>query len=56
MHLRKPQDSIMNAIDDKCINYLKHKRKRYAIVTPLELITSIWEMHNNIDDVDQTFN
>ena len=47
---------VLNSIDEKNIQSLKHEFTRYAKVTPLQLMTYIWDTYGAIDDADQTLN
>ena len=47
---------ILNSIDEKYIKTKKHPQTRFAKVTPLELMTFIWDTYGGIDDADQTLN
>ena len=45
--------AILNSID---IKSLKNEFTRFAKVTPLELMTYIWNTYGTIDDADQSLN
>ena len=47
---------ILNSIDDKYIKTLKNEHTRYAKVSPLALMTHIWDTYGTVDDADQTQN
>ena len=45
-----------NSIDEKYIKSKKHASTRFAKVSPLDLMTYIWDTYGGIDDADQTMN
>ena len=47
---------ILNSIDETYIKSLKQDHTKYSQVSPLELMTYIWETYGAIDDADQTKN
>ena len=47
---------ILNSIDEKYIKSKKHASTRFAKVSPLDLMTYIWDTYGGIDDADQTMN
>ena len=47
---------ILNSIDEKYIKAKKDPSTRYAKVSPLDLMTYIWDTYGGIDDADQTLN
>jgi hypothetical protein len=47
---------IITNVDDQYINKLKNEITEYATVTPLELMTHLWEKYGEIDESDRTEN
>ena len=47
---------ILQSIDNKYINELEDDNTGYANVTPLKLMTHIWDNYATIDDADHTIN
>ena len=47
---------ILNSIDEKYIKAKKNPSTRFAKVSPLDLMTYIWDIYGGIDDADQTLN
>ena len=47
---------ILNAIDEKYIQPLKHEISSYANVKLYDLLTYIWKTYGKIDDADHTLN
>ena len=47
---------ILNSVDNKYICKLEHEDTGYARVTPLELMTHLWDSYGTIDDADHTKN
>lgn len=50
------KNQILNSVADKYICHLKHTITRYAMVTPLQLLTHLWTTYGTIDQSDQTAN
>ena len=47
---------ILNSIEDKYINELEDDNTGYTDVSPLKLMTHIWDNYATIDDADHTIN
>ena len=47
---------ILNSIDEKYIKSKKHASTRFAKVSPLDLMTYIWDTYGGIVDANQTMN
>ena len=47
---------IINAVDDQYISAKKHPITQYAQVTPLELLTHLWDTYGTIDEADNRAN
>ena len=50
------KNQIINAVDDKYISAKKNPVTLYAKVTPLTLLTHLWDTYGTIDQADQTAN
>jgi hypothetical protein len=50
------KNQIINSVDDKYISAQKHAVTLYAKVTPLMLLTHLWDTYGSIDQADQTAN
>ena len=47
---------ILQSIADKCINELEDGHTGCALVSPLKLMTHIWDNYATIDDADHAIN
>ena len=47
---------ILQSIEDKYINELEDEITGYTLVTPLKLMTHIWDNYGTIDDADHALN
>ena len=47
---------ILNSVDNKYISNLEHEDTGYARVTPLKLMTHLWDSYGTIDDADHAKN